>query len=436
MYALATTPLISQLQAYNNGTQVWYADDAAAAGGLQDLLQWWSHLATLGPEFGYFANAPKTWLLTKHHLVSEARNIFQGTQVNVTSVGRPYLGSPLGPKPFVEQFVSEKVVEWLEELDHLIEVARIQPHAAFAAFTHSFIHKLSFLCRCTEDIAHLLHPIEDKIHFSFIPVLTGQAPPNDTVRQLLSLPPKLGGLGLCNPTTLPNVEYSASKAISVPLSELIIQKFPTYSANVQEQQIEAKASAVRSRHESTMFDLATVKEQLPNPLRYSVELAQEKGVSSWLSVLPLEEFGFSLHKGAFRDALALRYGWNPSLTPTTCDCGATFSVEHVLFCTKGGFPILRHNKVRDTTASLLTDVCHDVQIEPELQPLTGETFPLCSANTDDGARLDIVASWFWGGRFERTFFDVRVFNPHARSNRQQSLPATFRRHEREKQRRY
>ena len=321
--------------------------------------------------------------------------------------------------------MSEKVAEWLEELDHLIEVARIQPHAAFAALTHSFIHKLSFLCRYTEDIAHLLHPIEEKISFSFIPVLTGQAPPNDTVRQLLSLPPKLGGLGLCNPTTLPDVKFSASKVISAPLSELIIQQSSTYSANVQEQQIKAKASAVRSHHESTMSDLATVKEQLPNPLRYSVELAQEKGASSWLSILPLEEFGFSLNKGAFRDALALRYGWNPSLTSTTCDCGANFSVKHALFCTKGGFPILCHNEVRDTTASLLADVCHDVQVEPELQPLTGETFPLSSANTDDEARLNIVASGFWGGRLECTFFDVRVFNPHARSNRQQSLPATF-----------
>ena len=169
MYALAKTPLISQLQASNNVTQVWYSDDAAAAGSLQDL-QWWNHLATLGPAFGYFANAPKTWLLTKHHLVSEARNIFQGTQVNVTSVGRPYLGSSLGPKPFVEQFVSEKVAEWVEELDHLIEVARIQPHTAFAAPTHSFVHKLSFLCRRTEDIAHLLRPIEEKIRFSVLTV--------------------------------------------------------------------------------------------------------------------------------------------------------------------------------------------------------------------------------------------------------------------------
>ena len=29
---------------------------------------------------------------------------------------------------------------------------------------------------------------------------------------------------------------------------------------------------------------------------------------------------------------------------------------------------------RDLTASLLTEVCHEVSIEPDLQPLTGETF--------------------------------------------------------------
>jgi len=39
----------------------------------------------------------------------------------------------------------------------------------------------------------------------------------------------------------------------------------------------------------------------------------EKGASNWLTVL-IEEFGFTLHKGAFRDALALRYGWVFSVT--------------------------------------------------------------------------------------------------------------------------
>ena len=43
------------------------------------------------------------------------------------------------------------------------------------------------------------------------------------------------------------------------------------------------------------------------------------------------------------------------------------------------------------TASLLSEVCHSVSIEPHLQPLSGETMPLRSANIDDNSRLDIAA---------------------------------------------
>ena len=39
-------------------------------------------------------------------------------------------------------------------------------------------------------------------------------------------------------------------------------------------------------------------------------IAKERGASSWLSARPVEEHGFALHKAAFRDAIALRYGWD------------------------------------------------------------------------------------------------------------------------------
>ena len=49
----------------------------------------------------------------------------------------------------------------------------------------------------------------------------------------------------------------------------------------------------------------------------------------------------------------------------------------------------------------------------------------------------MAASGVWGGRFERTFFDVRVFNPYARSNRNPaSLVSVYARHEKEKRRCY
>ena len=41
----------------------------------------------------------------------------------------------------------------------------------------------------------------------------------------------------------------------------------------------------------------------------------------------------------------------------------------------------------------------------------GEIFSAMSANMEDGAQSDITADGFWGGRFEWTFFDVRVFMP-------------------------
>ena len=102
-----------------------------------------------------------------------------------------------------------------------------------------------------------------------------------------------------------------------------------------------------------------------------------------------------------------------------------------------GFPQLDTIKSEiSDTASLLSEVCHGVSIEPHLQPLSGETMQLRSANTYENSRLDIAAYGFWGGRFERAFFDVQVFNPCARSNRQTSLSSTYRRHEQEKKRQY
>ena len=60
------------------------------------------------------------------------------------------------------------------------------------------------------------------------------------------------------------------------------------------------------------------------------------------------------------------------------------------------------------TAGLLTEACHEVEVEPHLQPVTGEKFILTSSNTEDGARLDISANGFWGGRCEKTYIDVKV----------------------------
>ena len=141
-----------------------------------------------------------------------------------------------------------------------------------------------------------------------------------------------------------------------------------------------------------------IKQHITPTYNRVFDLTSEKGASNWLKSIPITEFGFGLHKGAFVDALCLRYGWPPPGTPTHCVCGANFSVEHVFSCPRGGFPSIRHNEIRDITANLLTQVCHDVLVEPELQPLTGEVLALRTSNATDGARLDVSMKGFWGGR--------------------------------------
>ena len=59
-----------------------------------------------------------------------------------------------------------------------------------------------------------------------------------------------------------------------------------------------------------------------------------------------------------------------------------------------------------------------------------------TANTTEGARLDVAVNGFWGGRYERSFLDVRVFNPYASSNRNTSIEKCFKKHEQEKKRAY
>ena len=119
-----------------------------------------------------------------------------------------------------------------------------------------------------------------------------------------------------------------------------------------------------------------------------------------------------------------------------CACSEPFTVKHALSCPKGAFPIHRHNEIRDTTCSLLSEVCHDVTVEPTLQPLKGHTLRYASAITDDGARADIQAKGFWGTPHQRAFFDVKVFNPHAPSNKRFSTPARYAHHEQIKRRLY
>ena len=79
-------------------------------------------------------------------------------------------------------------------------------------------------------------------------------------------------------------------------------------------------------------------------------------------------------------------------------------------------------------------VCHDVAVEPTLQPLTGEELNR-GANTAPDARLDVHCRGFWE-RQRAVFFDIRVCHPNADSYRDLTPNQVYKLHEDEKKRRY
>ena len=56
-------------------------------------------------------------------------------------------------------------------------------------------------------------------------------------------------------------------------------------------------------------EMEAVTNVLPPSQSRCANATKEKGLSTWLSLLPIEQLGFGLSKGHFRDAIALRYGW-------------------------------------------------------------------------------------------------------------------------------
>ena len=143
-----------------------------------------------------------------------------------------------------------------------------------------------------------------------------------------------------------------------------------------------------------------------------------------------------LNKGEFRDALYLRYGWEPLRLPEKCGCGAQFNVPHAMQCMTGGFRGLMHNEVQYVFYDTFKQAGYkDVVWEPELQTLEGETFKYQTANKEDEARSDVRVLGFFS-RLRRAFFDISAFSPFAPSNKGKSLSACFVMHEKRKRREY
>ena len=418
---------------------VAYADDLAGAGKIEKVKAWWELIEEHGPPQGYHPNAKKSVLIVKPEHYPKAKEKFQNTQVKITKEGDRYLGSVIGTTEYLKKYVSDRVVEWVAEIERLAEIAKTQPHAAYTAFTFSMKHKWNFIMRTVPNIEDQLHPLEIAIKQSLIPALANGHIPSDVEREIVALPPRLGGMGMPNAGGMTEFEYQNSKKLTAKLTQLIVAQDERGEVDQAEQQKTrmdiSKARETRQKKESDTIKLNLSQRNDPNYMKRRLNMAQEVGASNWLTALPIRAKGFSLNRQEFGDALALRYGWPVEGLPQRCHCGLPFDTNHAMNCKTGGLICNRHDEVRDITAQMLREVCRDVRVEPPLIPTNGQTFELSVANAADDAKLDVSARGFWR-RGQRAFVDVRIFNPMARSYIEMPLSSAHSQNEKEKKRRY
>ena len=153
-----------------------------------------------------------------------ARSVFEDTGIQFTTEGRRYLGAAIGTSDFVKSYVSDKVKEWSDELSKLSEIGLTQPHAAYSALTHGLLGRWIFLSRTLSGIGELFSPLEQTIRAYLLPALSGKCAFSDAERQLISLPSRLGGLGITDPCVSSAFQFDASQRVTGPLVSLLLEQ--------------------------------------------------------------------------------------------------------------------------------------------------------------------------------------------------------------------
>ena len=98
------------------------------------------------------------------------RYSFENTGKNITD-GMRHLGAVIGTIEYRENYVTQKMNNWLDELNMLCDIARIEPQAAYSCFVSWYKHKLTYIT--IPNISHLLEKIDALIVTKIIPAITG-----------------------------------------------------------------------------------------------------------------------------------------------------------------------------------------------------------------------------------------------------------------------
>ena len=152
----------------------------------------------------YFPNYRKCWIIAKPAKEESVREAFKATSIIVTVQGQKHLGAAIGSREHLEEYVSKKVSNWINDIAKLAEFSLLQPQACYAVYTFGLKHRWTYFLGSLPDIQDLLEPLENAISHMLIPAIT-ERKCNKLDKNILALPVCLGGLDVGNPSLEANM---------------------------------------------------------------------------------------------------------------------------------------------------------------------------------------------------------------------------------------
>jgi hypothetical protein len=436
LYGLALAPLSESLRIAVPGlVQPWYADDAAMAGPISQIRKAQLLLQEWGPQRGYYPEPSKSVLVTPPFTTPDQLTPLTEFNYQVTE-GSRYIGGFVGSASTQTTWLNSKIDTWLSAINKLASVAKRFPQSALAGLVKSLQGEWQYLQRVTPNVGDAFAPLEQALSTTFLPALFDATPTEiANIRPLLSLPVRMGGLGIPDPTKLGPTNHTTSNTGTSLLQSSLLANTPLSSTAHEIQIAEARRDSIKLRETTFQQQLASILTSSSPVDKRRITRSAKTG--SWLSSIPSSINGTDLSAEEFRDNIRLRFGLQPKALPPYCDgCGSPFTPEHAMSCRIGGLVLQRHNHIAAEWGHLCSQASLKISDEPLIHT-SRETRTAGTTNTPTPPELrgDIAAHGFWRNGTQ-TIFDVRVTDTDAHSQRNTPPERVLLRHEKDKKNKY
>ena len=246
---------------------------------------------------------------------------------------------------------------------------------------------------------------------------------------MFQLPTYLAGLGIYDPTETAVHAYKTSRQGTATVSEAIKGVIAFQHEQHLESLTTVRKMSTKAKEDDFILKFESIIPSFSPDRQRALRRSTNGKTSTWLNVLPLQNYHFDLSPLQFRDGLTICYLRDLPCLPPRCDgCGTALTLQHALDCKKGGLVIQRHNEIRDCIGDIASQVWTHVIKEPVVREADAN-------NADGGLRLDLGISWVRQPQVEARF-DVKVVDTDARSHRTHSPEAILESGAKEKKRVY